>query len=351
MSIKLREKKLADGRTSLYLDVYHNGQRQYEFLNIYLTKNRKANKEARQLAENILTKRQLDIQHSEHGFIPAFKKKVNLVEYFERVSESKNPNTRAASWDSTAKLLREFTGGRINFASVTDQWLEKFRDFLLTKVSRNTAHTYFSKIKATLNQAVKDKIILVNPANNVSNIKRRDVERVYLTLDELQKLSSTPCRNNEVKRAFLFSCFTGLRLSDVRILKWNNIQDGQLQFRQKKTGGYEYFSLPEMALQILNDRANILPMKNTSVFNLPVKSALNKILKVWSKDAGIEKNISFHTSRHTFATLALTQGVELYTVSKLLGHREIQTTQIYAKIVDEKKKQAMEAMPVIKIHN
>jgi len=90
-------------------------------------------------------------------------------------------------------------------------------------------------------------------------------------------------------------------------------------------------------------------MQNTTVFNVPSHSQLCKVLKQWCKDAGIDKRVSFHTARHTFATLALTQGVDLYTVSKLLGHKTIQATQIYAKIVDEKKKAAMEALPVVEI--
>ncbi len=102
-----------------------------------------------------------------------------------------------------------------------------------------------------------------------------------------------------------------------------------------------------MANQILTDRPNpkILTMQNTNIFSMRSETHLSKVLKQWCKDAGIDKRVSFHTARHTFATLALTQGVDLYTVSKLLGHKTIQATQIYAKIVDEKKKAAMELLP------
>ena len=108
-----------------------------------------------------------------------------------------------------------------------------------------------------------------------------------------------------------------------------------------------------MARQILTDQPNpkILNMQNTNIFKIPSQSQLGRVLKQWCKDAGIDKRISFHTARHTFATLALTQGVDLYTVSKLLGHKTIQATQIYAKIIDEKKKAAMELLPMIEWEN
>ena len=88
-------------------------------------------------------------------------------------------------------------------------------------------------------------------------------------------------------------------------------------------------------------------MENTCIFKMSNQSKLGNVIKPWCKHAGIDKRVSFHTARHTFATLALTQGVDLYTVSKLLGHKTIQATQIYAKIVDEKKKAAMELLPTI----
>ena len=121
--------------------------------------------------------------------------------------------------------------------------------------------------------------------------------------------------------------------------------------KQRKTKGFEYLHLSAMARQILTDRPNpkILNMENTNIFNLPSQTQLGNVIKPWCKDAGIDKRVSFHTSRHTFATLTLTQGVDLYTVSKLLGHKTIQATQIYAKIVDEKKKAAMEMLPTIEL--
>ncbi len=347
MTVKLRKRKLASGKVSLYLDIYQSGKRAYEFLGLYLTKDKTASKETLKLAQNIQAKRQLEIQHSEHGFVPHFKKKASFVDYFARIAQGKPKAEKA--WKNTLKHLQTFTSGRIQFSAVTDDWLETFKTYLLTKVSQNTAHTYFGKIKAALKQAVKDKIIISNPCDLVSQIKTQDTKRTFLKLTEIERLAQTPCRDHEVKRAFLFSCFTGLRLSDIRALQWQQIKEDTLEFRQRKTKGFEYLHLSPTAKQILTDRPNpkILTMQNTNIFSMRSETHLSKVLKQWCKDAGIDKRVSFHTARHTFATLALTQGVDLYTVSKLLGHKTIQATQIYAKIIDEKKKAAMELLPMV----
>jgi integrase len=349
LTVKLRRRKLAGGNVSLYLDIYQNGKRQYEFLGLYLTKDKATNKETLKLAESIRAKRQLEIQNSEYGFVPHFKKKANFVDYFAKLTSTRPRDDRA--WHNTLKHLKDYTGGRIQFAAVTEQWLEEFKTYLVTKVSQNTAHVYFSKIKATLRRAVKDKILVVNPAERVDQVKKTDTERVFLTLAEIEILAQTPCHDHEVKRAFLFSCFTGLRLSDIRWLEWQNVKGDSIEYRQRKTKGFEYLHLPETARRILTNHGDpkILHMQNTKVFKLSSGTHLTKALRRWRDNAGIDKRMTFHTARHTFATLALTKGADLYTVSKLLGHKTIQATQIYAKIVDEKKKAAMELLPTIEV--
>ena len=140
MSVKLRKRKLASGNVSLYLDIYQSGKRACEFLGLYLTKDTTASKETLKLAQNIQAKRQVEIQHSEHGFVPHFKKKANFVDYFERLSQGKPKDVTA--WNNTLKHLQDFTSGRIQFSAVTDDWLETFKTYLVTKVSPNTAHIY-----------------------------------------------------------------------------------------------------------------------------------------------------------------------------------------------------------------
>ncbi|MBN2011942.1 site-specific integrase [candidate division KSB1 bacterium] len=348
MGVKLRKRKVSDGKVSLYLDIYYDGKRDYDFLKLYLTGDREANKEVLKLAESIRAKKQLEIQNSAHGFIPQFKNKANFIEYFEKLVSEKDKKGRA--WYSTSVHLKNFAGDTITFSKITEQWLNEFKNYLLSKIGNNTAHTYFLIVKAALKQAVKDKIILSSPGNQIAHIKKYEVKRSFLTQIEIQKLADAPCDDPEVKRAFLFSCYTGLRMSDVRKLTRQNIDGDRIEFRQEKTKSVEYLHLSPTAKTLLN-RNNILNMPNAPIFKLPSRQWIAIVMKKWCDNAGISKHVTFHTARHTFATLALTESGDLYTVSKLLGHKNINTTQIYAKVVDEKKRAVMDALPKINLKN
>ena len=194
-----------------------------------------------------------------------------------------------------------------------------------------------------MNKAVRDGII---PQNPFKRLDRREKfhpapeEREFLTIEELKTLMAVPCTNEQVKKAFIFSCFTGLRLSDVRSLTWEKIHtmpDGETMYVHtvmQKTQKPVNVPLSSMALQYLPERKD----PETPVFNLPVSdAAINYHIKKWVKNGEIAKTISFHCSRHTFATMMLTLGADLYTTSKLLGHSNVTTTQIYSKIIDKKK--------------
>jgi integrase len=350
MSVKLRKKKTKKG-DSLYLDIYHDGQREYEFLKIHLTKDKESNKEKMRIAESIRAKKELEILSSANGLTPKFKKNANFVEYFERFS---NEKTNTTHYRNTLNHLREFTGGTIKFIHINEKWLDEFKAYLLKKVSNNSANTYYTSLKTVLKKAVKEKILQENPAQYTDSIKTTEVERVYLTHEELTKLSRAKCPNDEVKRAFLFACYTGLRFSDLNNLTWGKIQTDngryKLQYRQKKTGGFEYFPLSKTATKLLKDESNIINFPNKPVFDMPCRFHYNQILKSWTKNAGINKNLTSHIARHTFATLSLSSGADLYTVSKLLGHKDIATTQIYAKIIDKKKEEAVDMLPALEVN-
>ncbi len=350
MSVQLRKKTIAGGKVSLYLDIYHEGKRYYEFLKLYLYKNNPNNKEVLKLAESVRAKRELEIQNSEHGFIPHFKKKANFVEYFEKLIERKYKGDGV--WSNVLRHLKGYTGGHIQFSSVTKDWLEEFKNYLLTVVAPSSASNYFKIVNTALNQAVRDEIILSNPFGKVESIKVPETKRTFLTLDEIQTLADTPCSNPEIKKAFLFSCFTGLRYSDVKQLTWSQIKNDVIEFRVKKTRDFEYQPLSPTAKKLLysnGEGGKILHMPDKKVFDLPTNRNTNLALRGWGKEAGIEKHLTFHVSRHTFATLSLTMGADLYTVSKLLGHKEIRTTQVYAKIVDQKKKEAVNLLPEVEV--
>jgi integrase len=365
MNVKLREKKGKHGKSSLYLAIWdanvtyevksgkHKGQIRkgkwrYEYLNLHLLKNGKDNKKANQaalkVAEQIRAKRQIELYNEMYGFVSPLKKKANFIKFLE------DTHTKGFTLKGTLKQIKEFAGDFLSFQTINEEWMESWKEFLLSRVSQNTALCYFSITKSALNRAVKKKIIPYNPASHVANIKKEETERVYLTFEEIQKLAVTDIKQKEVKRAFLFACYTGLRASDVLNLTWDKIQDGKLKFRQQKTKGFEYFPLSPTALELLYQNGHSTEQNpKERIFKVPVLRWINEILKTWAKKAGIKKNISFHTSRHTFATLALTSGADLYVVSKLLGHTKIETTQIYAKIIDQKKEEAVNLMPKLKL--
>jgi integrase len=340
MSVKIREKQKANGEIALYLDIYYKGNRQYEFLDLFLTKDREKNKEVRRLAEDIRAKRQLELSANHYQITPEFKSKVNFIEYFDAVGQ----RSKHRNWKSTLHHIKAFAGSNVPFQSIDEKWLMGFQTYLLNVVDTNTAITYFNKVKASLNLATKEKLIRNNPAEYIANIREKPTEKVFLSLNEIKLLNETPLGNDTVKRAFLFSCFTGLRLSDVRRLEWKHVQDDQLTLRIKKTRQPEYLPLSQAAKRILGVRGP----DTEKVFKMMASDGgVWTTLQRWREKAGLEKHISFHVSRHTFATLALTSGIDLYTVSKLLGHSSIKNTQIYAKIVDQKKKDAVNLLPEI----
>lgn len=345
MSVKLRKRKRSGDKYSLFLDIYSNGKRKFEYLNLFLEGNKSLDRVTLELAESQRAKRQIELQYESLDFISPSRKKDNFVEYFQKLVKER-PEDRS-SWACTLKKITDFTGGTIRFIDIDDKWLEGFKQYLIKdpKLKQITAYHYYSNLKYSLNRAVKEKIISTNPCNMVNNIKKPDTKREYLTLDEIVLLMNTELGNKEVKDAFLFSCFSGLRYSDIRNLKWENIRANTIEYTQKKTKSVEYLPLSKTALNILNLRKSDKIKSEELIFTLPAKPVIWQHIQNWVKDAKIAKHVSFHTARHTFATLSLTQGIDLYTVSKLLGHKDISTTQVYAKIIDQKKQEAIDKLP------
>ena len=350
MGVILREKKLKGGKKSLYLEYNFNGTRKYEVLNIHLTSDKEANKEKIRVAKAIRAQREQDIILGQFNLPDYKKQKLDFVKYYKQQVDKRPPDRPA--WQNSYTKLETFTGGTITFAEITNEWIEKYQLFLITEVSQNTAYHYYANFKYVINQAIREKIITENPCLLVKNLKKADVKREYLDIEEIELLRDTECTSPEVKMAFLFACFTGLRLSDIYNLKWGNIKGDTIEYKQKKTGRNEYLNLTETAKAILEKKRlgfNIIPLSTINVFNLPTKSPLSSIIRKWIKKSKLNKRITFHCARHTFATLALTNKVDLYTVSKLLGHKDITTTQIYAKIIDAKKKEAVNLIPKLMV--
>lgn len=281
------------------------------------------------------------------------KAETNFIQYFEKLANQRNKNRSESiqlSWLCVHDYLKKFSGETLLFANLTESWCEDFKEFLLTTKSRkssdavlaqNTAVTYYSIFKAALKKAFVDGYLTTDLSAKTKGIKSLETRREFLTIEELNKLAETPCNNPTLKKAALFSALTGLRLSDVQKLTWKElVYDGKLykiNFTQKKTKGVEYMPISEQAFRICGERG----APNEFVFEkLPGSAWISSPLKYWVKSAGIDKKITFHCFRHTFATLQLNSGTDIYTVSKMLGHKDLKVTQIYAKIVDETKQRA-----------
>lgn len=366
--IRLRSKKLANGNLFLYLDFYRDGKREYEFLKLYLvpekTKADKIkNEETLRTANAIKAQKIVALQNEEHGFTVSGKSKIKFIDFM--VVQAKNYEERgsyayAQSIRNSIYHLRKYKGDAVTLRQVDKAYLLGYIDFLNTtggkynkSLSDAAKALYFDVVVIALNKAVKDEIIPTNPAHKI-NYKDRpqqgEATKQYLTFEEVKALVATPCKYEVLKQAFLFACFCGLRYSDIKWLEWGKIQkiksgEMQVEIKQQKTGEPLYLPLSANALQWLPERG--LAKDSDKVFALPHVSTVEKFLPIWAKDAGINKHITFHVSRHTNATLMLTFGADIYTVSKLLGHTNVKTTQIYAKIVDENKRKAVNLIPII----
>ncbi len=282
----------------------------------------------------------------------------DFIGYFEKLTDRRHANSSNSirtNWNRETTLLKEFSQGEpILFKDINVTLIENFKEFLVNApqaggkkgtISRNTASTYFSIFKAGLHQAFIDGYLTVDLAAKVKNIKYQESQREYLTTEELNRLASTPCDSPILKRAALFSALTGLRHSDIQKLTWKEVVKDEghyrLLFTQQKTKGTEYMPISVQAYQLCGERRD----PDRLVFEgLQDPSWISKPLERWIAKSGIQKHITFHCFRHTYATLQLTNGTDIYTVSKMLGHKKVSTTQIYAKIVDEKKEQAADAI-------
>ena len=354
--IRLRMKELANGNKSLYLDIYRDGKRTYEYLKMYLipeTDNnaRVRNQTTMAAANAIKSKRIIQLTNGEAGI--ETREKVFLLDWMETYKENqaKRGKKDGNQIQVTIRILKNYAGERVTMDQIDKAFCQEYIDYLLTEyrpkgkqVSNFTLHTYYRILNGALNAAVRAEIIKVNPftkINNSDKIRLPESKRSYMTIEEVRALIAAPMKNEAVKQAYLFSCFCGLRISDIVGLKWKNVFVDNGQYRlavaMQKTKEPIYLPLSNEALKWMPERED--KAADDPVFNLP--SNINQYLRPWAEAAGITKRFTFHTARHTFATMMLTLGADLYTVSKLLGHTSVRMTQVYAKIINQKKDEAV----------
>ncbi len=366
-SVTLRLKPLSNGREHYYLDIYVKGKRSYEFLPFYKVRatdesTRILNENAKVAAKAWRNKRELEIIQEKGGIRKSDTRLllVDWLEQFKALKEEKGQSDgRALSVGKLITHIKNYKGDNVRLCDVDEDYCKGFVDYLSTAKSgrskvnektlaKSTANLYYSILIAALNEAVRNKLITANPTKMLSvedkkGIMAKRAVRPYLEIEEVKALMKVHCSNPQVEKAFLFACFTGLRISDIRNLRWDNIQVSggvyKLTIDMKKTKESLTLKLNKQAIRYLPEQNGIF------VFDLPVNApTINDALKSWAKKAGIKKNISFHVSRHTFATMELTMGADLFVVSKLLGHKNIAVTQVYADIVNKKREAAIDLL-------
>lgn len=331
-----------------FLDLYkgRNAKREITYLDksLHLIGNKSSLQKDRETLERIRyirDQRQLEYKDNISGIQLRDRKKENFINYYNKFIKDDNYKSLLAN------LKKFIKSDRLTFEEITPELCEDFVKYLNSNIKMNSVKTYFSKLKYVLSKAVKDNIILKNPASDIV-LKQVDTKREFLTEDELRTLIRTEKTNSETCNAFLFSCFTGLRYSDIVKLKFSDIKSDNgnkfIEFTQKKTGQNERFLLSGNALHIIDIQYNKV-LRNEYIFNLQLLGTVNIQLRNWTERAGITKHITFHCGRHTFATMQLNNDNDLYTVSKLLGHRDIKTTQIYAKLINKTLEQAIQKQP------
>lgn len=368
--VYLRQRPRRNGITALYLDVCRDGKRTNEYLKLYLVPeltraDKLKNKETLKLAESMRAKRIVEIQSKEFGVDVKSHEGARFFDIMRSIISRKEGTTKTSWLNCLAHLTKYEPNEQITFAEITPQWVRGFRNYLDTKamqwaidtrkrdvepkpIAQGTKALMFQKFCTVFNVAMREGIIQMNPTASVERFKEPESDREFLTVDEIRRLKQIPPPNKDLAQAFFFSCLTGLRWSDIVKLKWSEVHEWntgtRIIFTQKKTGGLEYLDLNSQAVAMLGQRGKpdelVFPKLG------PIQAARISI-SAWVRSAGIDKHITFHCARHTFAVMMLDVGVDLYTVSKLLGHKCIETTQVYAKILDKNKKAAVERIPDI----
>ncbi len=359
LNVRLRGKLLAKGKISLYLDFYTGysvnenntvkTNRKLEYLKIYLSEKpkspeeRQKNKENLDLAQNIRNKRESEYLHNPEGFISPQKKKVNFFDFCEQYKKSYTRKD-IRMIEGATKFFQEYTGESFLLPKQIDaKMITGYRDFLLGKLNGESPNSYFKRFKKILNAAKDDGLFTKSPAEGISCSIPEGVPKAILMPEEVIKLSQTECGNPEIKRAFLFCLNTGLRFVDVVDLKYKHIQNQQIVKDQQKTGKKVFVDLNQNAVKLIGE----MKKPEEFIFSLPSLTGCLKTLKTWTKSAGITKNITWHSARHSFATILLMNNNNIKTVSGLLGHSSLDHTQKYTHIVDELKKKAVDGLPEI----
>lgn len=364
IKVKIRSYPISQGRRSLQLDYYPpirnsetNKLIRFETLGMYVydkPKNayqKEHNTATMVQAEAIRGIRQQAVINEEFGFLDKSKLNADFLAYFWKFAQQ-----NGSTWKSAYRHFERYMHGQCSFGELNLDLCLKYRTYILNatkfrqpdqKIHINTAAGYFKYFKYTVYFAYRDKWIKENISDFLDYIEIIPTRRDFLTPSELMNLSKTPCEIPILKRASLFSCLTGLRYSDVQALRWTNIQpslsgDGYcMQIQTEKTDSIATLPISTDAMRLMGRSEEGL------VFEGLNRTMLKGPLERWVSAAGIHKHITFHCFRHTYAVLQLASGTDIYTLSKMLTHKHVSTTEVYLALLEQTK---IETTGKIQIH-
>lgn len=354
--VMLRAKILPSGNVQVYLYSSYKGKPMRSSVGVLnvekdeSVKNR--NVELMRMAEAEAGVRNADAVRLGHGLEPKQKQNIMLSDYLQQLIKgnvfAKSTRTMMLALYNHIELYKT---AEIKISLIDANWIRGFLSYL-----KNDAHNRNSKRKIkplcpntifqlflvfgfVFAQAQRDAIITRNPIKELNSKERPKQEndvREFLTLEEVSRLIKTPYKDEQVKCAFLLSVFTGLRWSDIKLLKWEDLHEDEngkyFRVTMKKTAKPICVYLSDIGTKYLPTRAK--SNDNGLVFTLPNNTRINAHVRRWCKEAEITKQVSFHVARHTFATIMLNNGTSLEVVSKMLGHKKLSTTEIYAKLLN-----------------
>ena len=297
-------------------------------------------------AEAIRCRRFESVVNERYDFFDKYKLKADFLEYYR-----KQLRKHDQKWEFVYLHFSNFVHGKCTFEEIDIDLCNKFREYLLTAkklrrngpITRNSASGYWSTFRGFLKILYRNGMIKTNVNDFLDKIETEDVVKEYLSVEELYKLAETPCKKPILKVASLFSCMTSLRISDILALCWEDIVDYSaggkcVHIVTQKNKAKDIIPISEEALELIDYSSE----KKGLVFKGLMRSWTQIPMKEWIRSAGITKNITFHTSRHTYATLQIAAGTDIFTVSKMLTHKNVATTQIYAELVSEKKRETVD---------
>lgn len=365
-NVTLRGRERSNNNTSLYLDIYREGIRSNEFLRLYIKskprtkEDRQKNKETLELAEKIRTERESIFNHENFGFTAPAKQKVNFLDFYQNYIDKyqkKDIRMIIGSYKRFLDFLAihyPYYKKKIRPDELDKEMMIAFVAYLQERSVGEGAKAYYQRFKKVVKNAHEKGLMQKVPYTGVQckvdeNALRKDV----LSVEEIKILASTPYQNQEVKRAFIFCLYTGIRFCDVVDLKYSNVDFSHktLKFEQIKTKGSSSNSiviipLNKTILSLIGDK----PKMDTVIFTLPSQAGCLKALRTWVKRAGIDKHITWHCARHSFAVNLLGEyKTDIKTVSSLLGHSGLRHTEKYTRAVDSLKKTAINSFPELEL--